>query len=88
MDCSFGAQLTGGSEICIDGVTHEVSHVNEADCAAEYGRNVLNLFSLVSGCPEVRVLLNQSISEEAQMKPLKALRSRTDPVFQVTSTRK
>lgn len=38
LDCSFGAQLTGGSEICIDGVTHEVSHVTEADCAAQYGR--------------------------------------------------
>jgi len=38
LDCSFGAQLKGGSQICINGRTVTVSYVEEADCLAEYGR--------------------------------------------------
>lgn len=38
LDCSFGSQLTGGSEICVNGRTVTVSYVEEADCSQEYDR--------------------------------------------------
>jgi len=38
LDCSFGSQLTGGSEICVDGTTQIVSYVDEANCSEFYDR--------------------------------------------------